>query len=156
MRRATTGLTEFSTASWEKRMLRRLLKFRKDHPLVMQVLGTGLFIAGAGVGAATMPALMAAFGLKLAVVNGTAAFSTAAVAASTAAVEGATAAGVVAAGAKVLLSTVALDLGGKLLAGPPSPQRFAGLFGKKRRSSSSDDSSRIGAMADVPLLPHRR
>lgn len=71
LRRATTGLTEFSTSSWEKRMLKRLRKFPQNHPLITKVVGTALFVAGTGAGAAAMPALMAALGLKLAVVNGT-------------------------------------------------------------------------------------
>lgn len=86
---------------------------------------------------------------------GAATLATAAAAASNAAVEGATVAAVVAAGAKVLLSTIAIDIGGKLLAGPPSPQRFAGFFGT-RRSNSTDTSERVGALADLPLLPRKR
>lgn len=89
---------------------------------------------------------------------GAATLATAAAAASNAAVEGATVAAVVAAGAKVLLSTVAIDIGGKLLAGPPSPQRFAGFFGTRRSNSTdtSNTSNRVGALADLPLLPRKR
>lgn len=37
----------------------------------MQIVGAGLCVVGAGAGAVTMPAVMAALGIKLAVTNGT-------------------------------------------------------------------------------------
>ncbi len=51
-------------------MIRRIEKFPEDHPLLMRLIGTGLCVVGAGAGAITVPGLMAALGIKLAVVNG--------------------------------------------------------------------------------------
>lgn len=58
-----------------------------------------------------------------------------------------------AAGAKVLLSTAAIDIGSRLIAGgapQPPASKFGGLFGKKERRSSSD--STAGAL---PLLSRK-
>lgn len=52
-------------------MLKRIQRFQRDHPILMRVIGTGLCIAGAGVSALAMPAVLGAFGIKLAVANGT-------------------------------------------------------------------------------------
>lgn len=51
-------------------MAKRIEKFPKDHPLLCKIFGAGLCIIGAGASAATIPGLLAAIGVKLAVVNG--------------------------------------------------------------------------------------
>lgn len=54
-------------------MMKRIEMFPKDHPLLVKVVGAGLCLAGAGVGAVGavgIPAIAAALGIKLAVVGG--------------------------------------------------------------------------------------
>lgn len=145
-------------------MLKRLEKFPENHPLLVKILGLGLCLAGAGAGAVTVPAVMAALGLKLAVMNGSTILASGAAASLSAAVPAAAAstASALLAGSQILLSTVAIDLGGKLLAaaaGPPSArtsrQRVAGWLGIRRGSASSSE-GRIGVLDDVPLLLPRK
>ncbi|KAG9019425.1 hypothetical protein FRB90_002577 [Tulasnella sp. 427] len=136
IRRATTSLSEFDSARWEKRMLKRIQRFQKDHPILMRILGTGLCIAGAGVSALTMPAVLGAFGIKLAVANAPAIIAEGLAAGSALPM---TTANIVA-GAKVVASSIALDIGGRLLAGPPSPTE-RGMFGFLPRRKNSDSST---------------
>jgi len=131
-------------------MLKRLQKFPENHPLLVKLAGAGLCIAGASAGAVTVPAIMAALGIKMAVVGTTSVLSAGT---GAAAVQGTAVAGAVVAGAKILFSTMAIEIGGMLLAGPPSPDRRYGSLWGRRRSNSG---SRVGVMADVPLLSSRR
>jgi len=129
--------------------MQRLQKFPEDHPLLIKLVGTGLCIAGAAsAGALTIPALLGALGVQTALLSGA---STAMGAAATgAAAQGSTVAGVVLAGAKVLFSTVAVDVGSKLMAVEPIPRRrFGGFLGRRRRSSTEPC---VDALADLPLL----
>jgi len=130
-------------------MLKRLEKFPKDHPLLVKVAGAGLFLAGAGAGAISVPAIAAALGIKLAVVGGAATATALGGAAATAGVgvaaQGTAVAAVVAAGAKIALSSIALDLGGRMMAAGEPRRSFWG-FGKKSGSDSG-----LGVMNLMPL-----
>ncbi|KAG8980291.1 hypothetical protein FRB94_010050 [Tulasnella sp. JGI-2019a] len=144
LRRATIGLGEVSTTRWEKRMVKRIEDFPKDHPLLVKLVGAGICLAGAGAGAIGIPAIAAALGVKLAVVGGASTVSALGVSsvATTAGVgmaaQGTAVAGLVAAGAKVLFSTAAVDIGRRMIeATEPRPKTFLG-FGFKRRTDSTD------------------
>ncbi|KAG8911866.1 hypothetical protein FRC01_005436 [Tulasnella sp. 417] len=131
VRRATMTVSEFDSARWEKRMMKRIQRFQKDHPILMRIIGTGLCIAG---GALTMPAVLGAFGIKLAVANAPMMLAEGLAAGSALPMTTAN----LAAGAKVLASSIALDIGGRLLAAPSSPTE-RGMFGfiPRRKNSSS-------------------
>lgn len=66
-----------------------------------------------------------------------------------------------AAGAKVLASSIALDIGGRLLAGPTSPEE-RGMFGfipRRKESNSStltESESKTGILGDLPLLSSKK
>jgi len=129
-------------------MLRRLQKFPEDHPLLMKLVGAGLCVAGAGAGAVSVPGLLAALGIKWAILNGAAGVVGAA-GVTGAVTQGAAVAGAVTAGAKLFLSTLAVDVGTKLMETevPTSPVRVPStarrLLGLKP--------SRANATADIPL-----
>ncbi|KAG8948428.1 hypothetical protein FRC04_009798 [Tulasnella sp. 424] len=151
IRRASSSLSDFDSARWEKRMLKRIQRFQRDHPILMRVIGTGLCIAGAGVSALAMPAVLGAFGIKLAVANAPMMLAEG-LAAGSAALPMTTAN--IAAGAKVL----ALDIGKRLLAGPPESPTERGMFGflpRRKNSNSStltESESRVGVLGDLPLV----
>jgi len=148
LRRAMISL---DTSSWEKRVWERLQQFPDNHPLLMKLLGTGLCLASVGAGAMTMPAFMAAVGFQGAVAAGLGGLLTAATTTATGAVHGATFASGAAAGAKILFSSVALDVGASLLAKPSPPRRFKGLFPRRTRSSTSPTAETSASV--VPLVP---
>lgn len=64
----------------------------------------------------------------------------------------------IAAGAKVLASSLALDIGKRLLAGPPESPNERGMFGflpRRKNSNSStltESESRVGVLGDLPLV----
>ncbi|KAG8965219.1 hypothetical protein FRC00_008715 [Tulasnella sp. 408] len=157
MRRATTSISEFDSARWEKRMLKRIQRFQKDHPILMRIIGTGLCIAGAGVSALTMPAVLGAFGIKLVAANAPAMLAEGL--AASAALPMTTAN--LAAGAKVIASSIALDIGGRLLA-PATSSTERGMFGfmpaRKNSSSSTltESESRVGVLGDLPFLSSKK
>lgn len=136
-------------------MLRRIQRFQRDHPILMRVIGTGLCIAGAGVSALAMPAVLGAFGIKLVVANAPVMLAEG-LAAGSAALPMTTAN--IAAGAKVLASSLALDIGKRLLAGPPESPTERGMFGfmpRRKNSNSStltESESRVGVLGDLPLV----
>jgi len=127
-------------------MLKRIENFPKDHPLLVKVVGAGLCLAGAGagaVGAVGIPAIAAALGIKMAVVGGTATMSALGGVAATAGVgvaaQGTAVAGIVAAGAKILFSTAAVDVGRRMIESTEArPKTFLGSLGFRNRSSSSN------------------
>lgn len=157
-------------------MLKRIQRFQKDHPILMRIIGTGLCIAGAGVSALTMPAVLGAFGIKLVAANGTflehlflrrmlitrlsiAPAMLAEGLAASAALPMTTAN--LAAGAKVIASSIALDIGGRILAGPTSSNErgmFGFMPGRKNSSSSTltESESRVGVLGNLPLLSSKK
>lgn len=130
-------------------MMKKIERFPKDHPLLVKLVGAGLCVAGAGVGAISIPAVAAALGIKLAVVGGVAGVSGAAAAAGTGvALQGTAVAGALLTGAKLLASTVAINVGGRMM--EANDESRIRLFGIRRRRGSS---VRSGILADVPLMP---
>jgi len=138
-------------------MLKRIQRFQKDHPILMRIIGTGLCIAGAGVSALTMPAVLGAIGIKLVAANAPAMLAEGL--AASAALPMTTAN--LAAGAKVIASSIALDLGGRILAGPTSSTErgmFGFMPGRKNSSSSTltESESRVGVLGNLPLLSSKK
>ncbi|KAG8908291.1 hypothetical protein FRB99_007825 [Tulasnella sp. 403] len=157
IRRATmglSGLSEFNSSQWEKRMMKRLQKFPEDHPILAKVLGAGLCLAAAGAGAVAMPALMAA----VTVGGASTLLGGAAAAAAGAAVQETAVGAALAAGAKIFLSKVALDVGEKLLKGdePPaaattSTQRPSGVSSARKERSNSTNSDAPKSESSNPV-----
>jgi len=132
--------------------MKRLEKFPQDHPLLVKAVGAVLCLAGAGAGAISVPAVAAALGLKVAIVGGTATITAlsgvAATAGFGAAAQGTAVAGLVAAGAKVLLSGLAVDMGSRMVRyTEPRPR---GLFGFGRKNTT-ESSATGGLMSLVPM-----
>ncbi|KAG8956930.1 hypothetical protein FRC03_010698 [Tulasnella sp. 419] len=120
---AAQAIGDGVSGRWEKKLIKRSQKFAKDHPIVMQVIGAGLAIMGAS--AATVPAVLAALGIKIgigglsigaAAIGSTSLFSGAATTAATTGVA-TSAGGFFATSAKMILGGIAMDVGGRLLEG---------------------------------------
>jgi len=122
-------------------MLKRIEDFPKDHPLLAKLIGAGLCVVGAGAGAVTVPAIAAALGLKIAVTGAGAVVGTASIASFAAtgvAAQGTAVAAAAAAAGKLLLSSAALDLGGRLLTSSSNETKPRGFFGFGKRKDSGD------------------
>jgi len=139
-------------------MMKRIEAFPKDHPLVVKLVGAGLCLAGAGagVGVVGLPAIAAALGVKLAVVGGTATMTALGGVATTAGVgvaaQGTAVAGILAAGAKVLFSTAAVDVGRRMIeATEVRPKSFLSSLGF-RKSKPTSEGKQDGLLSLMPLV----
>jgi len=130
-------------------MLKRIENFPKDHPLLAKMIGAGLCVVGAGAGAVTVPAIAAALGLKVALAGAattTGLVTVAATAGAGAAAQGTAVAAAAIAAGKILLSTAAVDFGGRLLTAS-NETKSKGFFGFAKRK----DSSSGNGLALLPL-----
>jgi hypothetical protein len=62
-----TDVIERQTARWEKKLVKKVQKFKDEHPLIIKLAGA--LMVSAGFSAATLPAVLAALGVKLAVLG---------------------------------------------------------------------------------------
>jgi len=161
LRQAYMNASGFDVSAWEKRTWKWLTEFPNEHPILVKVLGTGLCLASMGAGAITLPAVMAAMGAQITVAGGLSAILGAAGASTAAAAHGATVASSAAASAKILLGSVAMDVGANLLARPtnvtaPTQHSRGRWFPRRRAQTSLPEPSPSASNVIGPLLNRGR